>query len=82
VSFAANLQRLREEAGLSQTELARQAGLSIDSLRNWEQAKALPRIDAVVKLAAALSVPVDALVQGIDAGPSQRPLAKKKKRRK
>ena len=64
MSFAANLQRLREDATLTQAELARQAGLSIDSLRNWEQDKALPKIDAVVKLATALGVSVDALTLG------------------
>lgn len=64
--FGKNLQRIREEAGLSQSELARRSDSPIDSVRNWEQSKALPRIDAVARLARALSVTVDALVADVD----------------
>jgi transcriptional regulator with XRE-family HTH domain len=65
VSFADNLQRLREAAGFSQMELCRRTGISIDSLRNWEQARVLPRVDAAVRLALALGVKVDDLTKNI-----------------
>jgi transcriptional regulator with XRE-family HTH domain len=61
MSFGRTLQKLREEAGLSQSQLAYKSGTSIDSLRNWEQDRALPRIDAVTRLAKALGVSMDQL---------------------
>jgi transcriptional regulator with XRE-family HTH domain len=78
VSFANELQKLRRARGLSQTDLAERAGISIDSLRNWEQGRVLPRIDAAHRLARALGVSIDALVEGNgDAAPSR---AAKRKR--
>jgi transcriptional regulator with XRE-family HTH domain len=66
VNFGENLQRLREGAGLSQSELARRSDTPLDSLRNWEQSRVLPRIDAVVRLARALDVSLDDLAGGVD----------------
>jgi transcriptional regulator with XRE-family HTH domain len=59
MGFGKTLQDLRKAAGLSQAELAVRSDTSIDSLRNWEQDKALPKIDAVTRLASALSVSLD-----------------------
>jgi transcriptional regulator with XRE-family HTH domain len=59
VSFGKTLRGVREAAGLSQTQLAARASVSIDSLRNWEQDRVLPKIDAVTKLARALDVSLD-----------------------
>ena len=61
MGFGKLLQDLRREAGLSQTELASRSGLSIDTLRNWEQDRSLPRLDAATKLAQALGVSLDRL---------------------
>jgi transcriptional regulator with XRE-family HTH domain len=47
-------------------ELCRRSGISIDSLRNWEQDRVLPRLDAVVKLAHALGVSLDTLAEGME----------------
>jgi transcriptional regulator with XRE-family HTH domain len=80
VSFAETLGRLREVAGLSQMDLCRRSGISIDSLRNWEQDRALPRVDAVVKLALALGVGVNDLVAGIEVEIPE-PQAKRKPRK-
>jgi transcriptional regulator with XRE-family HTH domain len=52
-------------------DLSRRSGISIDSLRNWEQARALPRVDAVVLLASVLGVSVDKLVEGIEVKPPE-----------
>jgi transcriptional regulator with XRE-family HTH domain len=56
------LQQLRKAAGLSQTELAQLSETSIDSLRNWEQDRSTPKLDAAARLAKALGVTLDALV--------------------
>jgi transcriptional regulator with XRE-family HTH domain len=41
--FAANLKRLRVEAGLSREELAREIGVSSLSVARWERAQAIPQ---------------------------------------
>ena len=81
MSFADNLRHSRESAGLSQMELCRRSGISIDSLRNWEQGRVLPRIDAVVKLAIALGVSVDVLVKGMEDDLATAPETKSKARK-
>jgi len=51
-----NLQRLRKEAGLSQSALAKAAGVPIGSLRNWEQGRRKLFFDAAVRIAEVLGV--------------------------
>lgn len=82
MGFAENLHRLRTEAGLSQMELCRKSGISIDSLRNWEQGRVLPRIDAVVKLATALGVQVDALTASMASSKETKVSSSKKTRKR
>lgn len=55
------LRDLREEAGLSQEELASKAQVSRASIQNWEAARTAPRRAESRRLAAALGVTVDAL---------------------
>lgn len=58
-SFPAILTRVRESAGLSIPDLARQSGLSDDAIRRYESGDRSPTWEAVQKLAAALGVPTD-----------------------
>jgi putative transcriptional regulator len=46
LEFARRVREVREGLGLSQSEFARQFGLSLRSLQEWEQARRLP--DAAV----------------------------------
>jgi putative transcriptional regulator len=46
LEFARRVREVRETLGLSQSEFARQFGLSLRSLQEWEQARRLP--DAAV----------------------------------
>jgi transcriptional regulator with XRE-family HTH domain len=62
MNFGGHLQTLRETAGLSQSELAGKAGISIRSLQNWEIGRSQPRLESLPKLARALGVTVDTLV--------------------
>lgn len=55
------LQRLREKAGLSQSELASKAGVSVPSLRNWEQDHRQLKLGAAYLVAKALGVSLDVL---------------------
>jgi transcriptional regulator with XRE-family HTH domain len=64
------MKRLREAAGLSQPQAAAAAGVPVATLRNWEQARRVPALDAAARLAKAIGVSLDELA-GIaeQAGP-------------
>lgn len=62
-AFAARLKELREEARLSQRQLAERAGCSPGSLANWEQGIREPGWLAVLALAGALGVDCKAFEQ-------------------
>jgi transcriptional regulator with XRE-family HTH domain len=63
--LAQYIQKLKEQAGLSQSELARKAGVPVRSVQNWEQGHRLPRAQALLPLADALGVPVDKLIKSM-----------------
>jgi transcriptional regulator with XRE-family HTH domain len=80
MGFKENLRTLREKAGLSQTELAKKAGVPFRSYQNWETGLREPRISTVTALAEALGVSVDQLVAD-EPRRSDAALAKSPKRR-
>ncbi len=55
------LQRIRQEMGMSQSQLARATRLPLSSLKNWEQDRRGLSLDAAGKLADALGVSLDEL---------------------
>lgn len=57
-----NLRRLREAAGLSVRELARQVGQSPTNVSYWERSGQLPRSDVLAPMAKALGVTVHDLL--------------------
>lgn len=59
-SFASRLKGLRGDAGLTQMELARKAGVTLSALHDWEQGRRQPSFAAACKLAGALGVTVAA----------------------
>jgi transcriptional regulator with XRE-family HTH domain len=65
------LQQMREEIGMSQSQLARAAGVPLTSLRNWEQGHRMPLFDSVVRVAKALGVSLDRLA-GVDEPPARK----------
>src|SRR6187549_3514867 len=74
------LQQLREGAGLSQSELAGRAGVSLRSIQNWEQGHRRPKAEALLALARALGVPVESLISALadeSAEAPSKPPAKK-----
>lgn len=67
-----NIRRLREAAGFSgkgsQGAFAREIGISQSQLSDWENSwSKTPDVPNLLKVATALSVPVDALLDGYDA---------------
>ncbi len=60
----ATVKRLREEKGITQTQLAEQIGVSGKAVSKWETAKGLPDITLIEPLAKALGVSVMELMSG------------------
>jgi len=63
--FAENLVRVRQRTGMSQEEVGWRASLHRTEISILERGARLPRIDTLVKLAAALEVPPGDLLEGI-----------------
>lgn len=64
--IAANLIRYRKSLGLSQEQLAQQAGVSRQSINNYENAKTLPDSKILSALANALGITLDDLLRSQD----------------
>jgi transcriptional regulator with XRE-family HTH domain len=84
MAFAELIQKLREQAGLSQSQLAKRAGVPVRSIQNWEQGHRRPRPQALLPLAEALGVPVEKLIKSMTSTGESReePAAAPKKARK
>jgi transcriptional regulator with XRE-family HTH domain len=67
--FGENLMLIRRRAKLSQEELGFQANLHRTEISQFERGMRLPRIDTLVKLAGALSVPPGDLLKGMAWSP-------------
>jgi transcriptional regulator with XRE-family HTH domain len=71
--FSENLLLARRRADLSQEELGFLASLHRTEIGQLERGHRLPRIDTVVKLAGALSLPPGDLLKGMAWKPSREP---------
>lgn len=70
--FAANLRKARRRSGLSQEEVGWLASLHRTEIGLLETGARTPRIDTLVKLAAALGIRIDcALLEGIEWTPGK-----------
>jgi transcriptional regulator with XRE-family HTH domain len=65
--FGTLLQRLREQAGLSQSGLATRADVPFRTIQNWEQGHREPRPGALITLARALGVEPGVLLAAFDS---------------
>ena len=65
VLFAANLRRLREEAGLSQEELGLRTGIDVSNISRYESAMRDPSVRTVARLAPGLRVDAGRLLDGL-----------------
>ena len=62
-TYLKNLKKSRKKKGWSQEKLAREAGISYQTLIKIEQGRIKnPRLDTLIKLAKALGVSIDKLV--------------------
>jgi transcriptional regulator with XRE-family HTH domain len=55
--------RLREQRGLTQAELASKAAVFRETLADIERGASQPKLETVLRLAAALRVPITRLIQ-------------------
>jgi transcriptional regulator with XRE-family HTH domain len=79
--FAANVRRLREERGLSQTDLYNLADLHRTTLGRIESAKVQPPLTTLVIIADALEVTLDDLIAGLPVPKERKPPPKPKRRK-
>jgi transcriptional regulator with XRE-family HTH domain len=56
--------------------LASRSGLSVNSLRGWEQDQRTPGVLALYRLAKALGQPMERFVEGIEEAPGPEPAKK------
>jgi len=74
VRFGKNLVRARKRAGLSQEEVGFRASLHRTEIGMLERGSRLPRVDTLIKLAAAVEVRPEELLDGLDwTGPAAPP---------
>lgn len=64
--FAANVERIREQRGLTQEQLGWAAGLHQTAVARIESGDRQPTLGTVFKIATGLEVPPAALFEGID----------------
>lgn len=69
--FGKNLGRYREQAGLSQEQLAEKAGLHRTGISEIEKGERVCGIDTLAKLCGALEIELDTLMEGIDWIPAE-----------
>jgi transcriptional regulator with XRE-family HTH domain len=71
VHFGKNLARARRQADLSQEELGRRASLHRTEIGMLEHGQRVARIDTVTKLAGAMAIEPQELLEGIHWTPSE-----------
>jgi transcriptional regulator with XRE-family HTH domain len=70
--FGQVLKALREQAGLSQIELAKRLGIYQSSITRWERGQGEPGVSLVKPLATILGVDVNTLLDWPAAKPSRK----------
>ncbi|MGB1109748.1 MAG: helix-turn-helix domain-containing protein [Gammaproteobacteria bacterium] len=61
--------RAREAKGFNRSQLARQLGIKVSTLKNWETERSAPRANSLNMLAGVLDVPLLWLIAGSDTPP-------------
>lgn len=61
-AFSENLKKLREEKGISQTELARRLGVNKSLISSYENMERLPSLNALAKLSYQFNVSMEFLL--------------------
>src|SRR5690242_12124396 len=65
-AFGKQLERLREQRGMSREQLAESSGIELAMIEQIEHGEASPTLDTLRQLAGGLGLPLSALFDGID----------------
>ena len=65
--FGRYIRQLREDRGLTQSELATRAGLAVDSVRRIERGQLSPSLRSMAKLAGGMEISLHSLFGGYEA---------------
>ena len=65
--FGRYIRQLREDRGLTQSELAARAGVAVDSVRRIERGQLSPSLRSVAKLAEGMEISLHSLFGGYEA---------------
>jgi len=65
--FGRYIRQLREDRGLTQSELAARAGVAVDSVRRTERGQLSPSLRSVAKLAEGMEISLHSLFGGYEA---------------
>lgn len=61
--FVFNLKEIRQEKGLSQTDLAKKMGISSQAVQQFENGVRTPSLERAVEIAQALEITLDELIE-------------------
>ena len=64
-----NIQKYRKLKGLTQKELAEKSGLATGTIQQYELKKRNPKFETLCKIANAMEIPVDFLIESVSIGP-------------
>ena len=64
MTIARRIQAARQDAGLTQLQLAGKLGVSLSTITSWEQGRQSPRLELFAELAKELNVSADELLYG------------------
>lgn len=64
-----NIQKYRKLKGLTQKELAEKAGLATGTIQQYELKKRNPKFETLCKIANAMEIPVNSLIESVSIGP-------------
>lgn len=62
MTFASNLRSVRNKSGMTQPELAKKLGVTVQAISNWEAGRAQPSVKNSKQIAEIFGIPVDALI--------------------
>jgi len=65
IRIGRRLRHLREQAGLSQIEMAHQFGIDRGNISEWENAKVCPSLPMLETLADGFKITISKLLQGV-----------------
>lgn len=58
-----NYEKLRDERGLTNYQVAKETGIGENTLSQWKQGRSTPKVDKLMKIAKLFGVPVEELIK-------------------